>query len=170
MKIYTLFLFFFLTACHTASGQKVINPDFDKKIDNMIGYSVPIITVEEACSDTLRNFAFLDAREKEEYKVSHLPGAIHIGYDNFDISLVSGLSKNKEIIVYCSIGYRSDKIGDKLKKAGYTNVHNLYGSIFEWANRGFLIVDSNENPTSKVHTYNKKWSKWVDNPSIEKVW
>ena len=170
MKIYSICLFLFLSVCHTSSGQKVLNPDFDKKIDKMIGYSVPIITVEEACADTLRDFTFLDAREKEEYDVSHLPGAIHIGYDNFDISSVSGLSKNKEIIVYCSIGYRSDKIGNKLKKAGYSNVHNLYGSIFEWANRGFLIVDNSGNQTSKVHTYNKKWSRWVENPSIEKVW
>lgn len=170
MKNYSVSLFLFFFVCHTASGQKVLNPDFDKKIDRMIGYSVPIITVEEACADTLRDFTFLDAREKEEYDVSHIPGAIHIGYDNFDIYSVSELAKSKEIIVYCSIGYRSDKIGDKLKKAGYSNVHNLYGSIFEWANRGFLIVDNSGNQTSKVHTYNKKWSRWVENPSIEKVW
>jgi len=33
--------------------------------------------------------------------------------------------------VYCSLGIRSEVIAKKLKKAGYTNVFNLYGGIFE---------------------------------------
>ena len=57
-----------------------------------------------------------------------------------------------------------------MKKAGFSNVYNLYGSIFEWANQGHRLVDKGGQPTFKLHTYNKKWSKWVDNAKIEKVW
>jgi len=151
-------------------AQKIVNPDFDKKVDRIIGYKVPVISVEDAHCDTLLQYVYLDAREKEEFDISHISGARYIGYDNFNISSVVDLPKDAPIIVYCSIGYRSDKIGNKLKKAGYTNVLNLYGSIFEWANRDFLIVDDKDNPTKRLHTYNKKWSRWVDNPEIIKIW
>ncbi len=151
-------------------AQDIVNPEFDKKVDRMISYHVPTISVEKACNDSLRSYIYLDAREKEEYDVSHIPKARYIGYDNFDISSIMDLPRDKPIIVYCSIGYRSDKIGKKLEKAGFTNVYNLYGSIFEWANRGFLIVDNKNKPTKRLHTFNKKWSKWVDNPDVEKVW
>ena len=45
--------------------------------------------------------------------------------------------------MYCSIGKRSEKVTQKLKKAGYNNVSNLYGGIFEWVNQGNEVVDTN---------------------------
>ncbi|MEZ4984799.1 MAG: rhodanese-like domain-containing protein [Saprospiraceae bacterium] len=65
---------------------------------------------------------FLDARERKEFEVSHLPGAHFIGYDDFDLSRVEKLDKGREVIVYCSVGYRSEKITEKLLAAGFTNV------------------------------------------------
>ena len=72
--------------------------------------------------------------------------------------------------MYCSIGYRSEKVGEELKKMGFKNVYNLYGSIFEWVNQGNEVVDENEKVTEKVHTYNKRWSKWIEDGKAEKVW
>jgi len=40
-------------------------------------------------------------------------------------------------------------------KAGYTNVSNLYGGIFEWVNQGNNVVDDNNRITPKVHAYGK---------------
>ena len=42
---------------------------------------------------------------------------------------------------------RSEKIGKKLLDMGYTNVKNLYGSIFEWANQGNILVDQKGSET-----------------------
>ena len=53
---------------------------------------------------------------------------------------------------------------------GYNNVHNLYGSIFDWVNRGYLVVNSNDEETKEVHTYNRIWSRWVDEKQAKKVW
>jgi len=53
---------------------------------------------------------------------------------------------------------------------GYKNVYNLYGSIFEWVNDGNEVVDKNNKPTDEVHTYNKKWSKWVEEGKAKKIW
>jgi 3-mercaptopyruvate sulfurtransferase SseA len=63
--------------------------------------------------------------------------------------------------VYCSVGYRSERVGEKLQKLGYQNVYNIYGGIFEWKNEGMQVVNRQNQPTDSVHTYNKNWSKWL---------
>ena len=60
--------------------------------------------------------------------------------------------------MYCSLGIRSETVGEKLKAAGYTNVYNLYGGIFEWKNKDFTVLDAEEKETNEVHTFNKYWS------------
>ena len=81
-------------------------------------------------------------------------------YDNFKIKSVSKLDKNATIVVYCSVGYRSGKIGKKLREAGFTSVFNLYGGLFDWANNGNPIY-SKKGVVKKVHPYNAKWGKWL---------
>ncbi len=147
----------------------VLNQKFDEEISRTISFSVPTIGVEEL-KDIQNEVVIFDARKREEYEVSHLPGARYIGYSEFDPEQLKSIPKDREIVLYCSVGYRSEKIGEKLRKLGFTNVKNLYGSIFEWVNQGLPVVDSNEQPTQKLHTYNHNWSKWVDNKEIEKVW
>ncbi len=146
-----------------------VDPAFDKKVDSYLSYTAPVINVKDAYINK-SNFIFLDAREFDEYQVSHISGSRFIGYDNFSISTVNDLSKESKIIVYCSIGYRSEKIATKLKKEGFKKVYNLYGSIFEWVNEGYEITDKSGSNTNKIHTYNKKWSQWVKNTSVEKIW
>ena len=101
----------------------------------------------------------LDTREYEEFEVSHLRGAIWAGFDSFDLArLTSKLpDKDRAIVVYCSVGIRSEDIGAKLIEAGYTNVKNLYGGIFMWANEGFPVIDPQGKATNKVHAFSKEW-------------
>jgi len=147
----------------------VKNHEFNLEIQSYLKFSVPIITVD-SLEKSSEKVVLLDAREKEEYEVSHLKGAIHIGYEEFELSKLVNIPKDQQIVVYCSIGYRSEKIGKKLRKSGYKNVTNLYGSIFEWVNQENKIYKDNEEETLQLHTYNQKWSKWVSNPKIEKIW
>lgn len=145
------------------------SPEFGAEIDRYLSGSVPLIDVETLHSD-YPSFLLLDAREFEEYEISHLPGAMYVGYDEFDVESLEGFEKHTPIVVYCSIGYRSEKIGERLLAFGFTNVQNLYGSIFEWANRNYPVDDIKGQRTNKVHGYNKAWSKWLSNPNIERVW
>ena len=108
------------------------------------------------------NVTILDSREEKEYEVSHLPKAQFIGFDNFDSRSVSLIQKTDTIYIYCSIGYRSEKIGERIQKLGFNNVFNLYGGIFSWVNSGYKIVDKNNRPTKEVHGYNKEWSKLLN--------
>ncbi|MCB0588267.1 MAG: rhodanese-like domain-containing protein [Phaeodactylibacter sp.] len=152
-----------------ASRPAVVNQEFDKELTRLLNFSVPIIGVEELRHIQDEVYIF-DAREQEEYNVSHIDGAAHLGYRQFDKEKLKEVPKDARVILYCSVGYRSEKIGEKLREMGYENVSNLYGSIFEWVNQGYPIVDQNGKPTQKLHTYNSKWSKWVDNHETEKVW
>ena len=68
---------------------------------------------------SLENTVLMDARELNEFQVSHIKGAIHVGYKKFDMNKVLSLVKsNSKIIVYCSVGYRSGDITSKLKNLG----------------------------------------------------
>lgn len=143
------------------------NPKFDREVARWLSFSVPAIDVDSLRSSS--RFTILDAREPSEYAVSHIDGAMHCGYNDFDKSLLDSLDKNQPVVVYCSIGYRSEKIAQKLKKAGFKQVFNLYGSIFEWTNRGYPLVDGAGATTTRIHTYNSTWGRWVDRADVEKV-
>jgi len=151
-------------------AEKAVKEDaFAKEIESYIDHSVPTITVQKAY-DKKDDFMFLDARELNEYKVSHIANAQHVGYRKFRKKSVKDLPRETPIVIYCSIGYRSEKIGKKLLKMGFTDVQNLYGSIFEWANQGLPIVDTQGQETLKVHTYDKRWSRWMTNETYQKVY
>ncbi|WP_166967187.1 rhodanese-like domain-containing protein [Yeosuana marina] len=124
--------------------------------------NIPYTSVQELAMPKTKAI-ILDAREKEEYQTSHLKNAVYVGYTNFSVdSVIKKLpNKNKTIVVYCSIGIRSETIGFKLKKAGYAHVFNLYGGIFEWKNNHFPVFDSTNTETDKVHVFSKEWSKWL---------
>jgi len=164
-------IFILIFSCSNAFAQKKMcnNQDFQITVDKYIDYKIPVITTDEFYDDW-DQYIILDAREIEEYEVSHIPGAIRVGYDNPDFSALDDIHKDKKILIYCSIGYRSEKIGKKLNDQGYSDIHNLYGSIFEWANDGYPLEDMNEETTNKVHGYNKNWSQWIENNNIEKVY
>lgn len=153
-------LFFIATMPLMAAAQ---NPEgFDKMAKKMADKTVPIIKSTQVVKlqEKGKKIIFLDARELAEYKVSHIKNAQHIGYDNFDIKTVANIDKNAIIVVYCSVGYRSGKIGKKLRDAGFTSVFNLYGGLFDWANNGNPVYSSS-GKTTKVHPYNGNWGKWL---------
>ena len=130
-------------------------------LKTLLSHSVPEISVNQAAA-TYENVILLDAREHEEFEVSHLEGAHFVGYNNFTIDSVLSFNRNAQILVYCSVGYRSEKIAYKLKSEGFKNVSNLYGGIFEWVNQGHPIVDSAGKHTKRIHGYTKAWGIWLN--------
>jgi rhodanese-related sulfurtransferase len=132
---------------------------FKATIDALNHETVPYVSCEQLkhWPDAVR----LDTRARAEFDVSHLPGARWVGYDDFDLSRVRDLPKTARIVVYCSVSYRSEKVGEKLLAAGFNNVHNLYGSLFEWVNQGNPIVGPDGKPTTRVHAYDRFWGVWL---------
>jgi rhodanese-related sulfurtransferase len=105
----------------------------------------------------------LDSRASAEFEVSHIRGAKHIGYEFPDYDVIKGADKSKPVVVYCSVGKRSEDIGFELKKRGFTTVYNLFGGIFDWTNRGFTVVNSEGAEVTKVHPYSTTWGIWINN-------
>jgi rhodanese-related sulfurtransferase len=101
----------------------------------------------------------IDAREQEEYQVSHLENAIRLT-DAKEV-LTSYGDGRLPVIVYCSVGYRSAKMVDQLVRAGMKNVFNLKGSIFKWANSGNPVYNQ-AGVTPYVHPYDEKWGILLD--------
>ncbi|MEJ7821145.1 MAG: rhodanese-like domain-containing protein [Chitinophagaceae bacterium] len=144
----------------TSAQKKVGSGSFNSVLKVMLKHDVKEVTVTEA--EIKRNVIFIDAREKKEFDVSHIRNAIYAGYKDFNLAMLNAVSKQSEVIVYCSIGKRSEDITKKLVTAGYSNVSNLYGGIFEWVNQGNNVVDNNNRITPKVHAYGKFWGRWLD--------
>lgn len=160
-KMFLVSFLFVFVVDNQIIAQKVQNKLYDKVLKNLLSHSVKEIAVSSISDES--EYIFVDAREKKEYDVSHIKNAIWCGYSDFNINRVPAELKDKKIIVYCSVGYRSEKIAEKLVQAGYKNVFNLYGGIFEWKNQGRKVYDKDGNETERVHAYSRTWGIWLSN-------
>ena len=140
-------------------GQTVEDRAYSAKLQKLLSHTVPEVSVSEV--DTTESILFVDAREENEYVVSHIKNAVWVGYDKLDLSKLKDTPKNQKIIVYCSVGYRSEKVSEKLIKQGFSDVSNLYGGIFEWKNTGRPVYENENQTTEKVHAYDKTWGQWL---------
>jgi len=127
----------------------------------------PVVADTDYIKNQLDNpsVGLLDARSLDEYtgkkkysqKVGHIPGAIHFewtrGMDaENNYRLLSeeklqpilnelGLTKDKEIIVYCQSHHRSSLSYLMLKYLGYEKVRGYPGAWSEWGNRSDTPVE-----------------------------
>lgn len=142
---------------HAQSADKA----YDEMLKKMYANSVELIPSKALDSMLLLDDVYvLDTRTPAEYKTSHINGASFLNYDTFSIRKMKDIPKDATIVLYCSVGWRSERIGEKLLKNGYKNVFNLYGGMFEWYNLGYPVYNS-EGETNDIHTYDSNWGKWV---------
>lgn len=162
-RFYNYFISFYLILISPIClAQEVESKAYDLMLEGLLENDVPEVDVEQAFKLLKsKKVVFIDTREKHEYDVSHIKGAIWVGYSDFKIDRLTAVDKNSKIITYCSVGLRSENIALKLIENGYTNVSNLYGSIFEWVNQKKEIVNSEGKPTKEIHPYSVKWGKWL---------
>jgi rhodanese-related sulfurtransferase len=127
--------------------------------------SIPYVTVDSLDGWIKKGeVLLLDSRERKEFDVSHIPGALYVGYRDFKIEQIEAAVKAwpGAVVVYCSLGVRSEDIAEKLIKVRKDGLYNLYGGIFEWVNTGHSIEDNQGGKTSKVHAYNRLWGVWLN--------
>jgi rhodanese-related sulfurtransferase len=103
----------------------------------------------------------LDVRTPEEYRVSHLKGAIRVDPESELPEVVRRLDHDAPVVAYCSVGYRSSRLVERLREEGFTDAKNLEGSIFEWANKGYP-VERDGVPVREVHPFDAKWGRLLD--------
>jgi len=100
----------------------------------------------------------LDVRRPEEYAVSHLPNAILASSEKEVLEVLKATGRDGPTVLYCSVGYRSSRMAEKLAERGYANVFNLEGSIFQWANEGRAVYRRGEE-VNVVHPYDDHWGE-----------
>lgn len=134
------------------------------------GYKQEFADVPEYDAETLVEMApvaelpvFVDVREPEEQAVSMIPGAMT--QEEFEAHKEE--YKDREIITYCTIGYRSGLYAAQLRKEGF-NAGNLKGSVLSWAHAGGEFWDAEGNPTKRVHVYGEEWNLLPED--YEAVW
>lgn len=163
IKIIALLIVFFVIGFIAIKNVRaqvhVSNKAYDVTLSTLLSHSVHEVGVNEVANS--KDIILLDAREKNEYDVSHIAGAIWVGYDDFNLNRMNEIPKDKNVIVYCSVGYRSEKIAEKIIADGYTNVSNLYGGIFEWVNTNHTVVNDKNISTDSIHAYDKTWGVWL---------
>ena len=103
----------------------------------------------------------LDVRTSDEWNVSHLSGARQVEPDASAENSTTGLAKETPIVTYCAVGYRSGEMAERLRAAGFTNVRNLEGSIFQWANEHRPLVHRDQ-PVTQVHPYSNFWGRLLN--------
>lgn len=95
---------------------------------------IPQITPKElkARLDAREDLFLLDVREPHEREICNIGGEL-IPKDTVAQNL-SRIPKDKEIVVYCRSGGRSDWIARELVgRHGYTQVSNLAGGMLRWS-------------------------------------
>lgn len=159
LRIYAFALLSLLGSSCAQGQPRVGSKAYAQTLRTLLSHSVAELGVLQA--DSVEGAVFLDARAPAEFAVSRILGARHIGYERFDLARVADIPRERPLVVYCSVGYRSEKIAEQLAAAGFTRVYNLYGGIFEWANEGKTLVDSQGAPTRRVHGYSRTWGIWL---------
>jgi len=95
------------------------------------------ISVEELKRrlDAKENFFILDVREPHEYPIANLGAPlIPVGELEKRIGELAA-EKDRDIVIHCRSGARSQKAALILKNAGFTHVENLAGGILAWADK-----------------------------------
>ncbi|MDE2907508.1 MAG: rhodanese-like domain-containing protein [Acidobacteriota bacterium] len=105
----------------------------------------------------------LDARAAGEFAVSHLPGAHHVGSDAAAATRLAAAAPGAPLVRYCSVGYRSAALVERLRGMGHMNAVNLEGSIFRWAAEGRPAYRGAVR-VAQVHPYDDAWGALLPRP------
>jgi adenylyltransferase/sulfurtransferase len=107
------------------------NSSQEKTLNN----GIPQITVQELKQhlDAGDDIMILDVREPHEYQIANIGGTL-IPQNQVPQRLAE-IDRNREIVVQCRSGARSQRIAEFLASQGYPNVKNLAGGILAWADQ-----------------------------------
>jgi rhodanese-related sulfurtransferase len=94
------------------------------------------ITVDEGYQRYQDGDFFLDVRTQEEWDEYHIPGTTLIPLDQLE-SRVSEVPRDRDVVVVCRSGNRSQVGRDTLLDAGFTTVTSMDGGVSTWRDAGY---------------------------------
>ena len=101
--------------------------------ERSVNNGIPQLTVKELKKriDAGEDVFVLDVREPYEYQIANIGGKLIP--QNEVPSRLAEIDRDREVIVHCRSGARSQRIAEFLKQAGYPKVVNLAGGILAWS-------------------------------------
>lgn len=153
-----------LAGCGPEAGTTPARPSvlYQQFLRTIYRHTVPTVPAADLARELRQTSPplLLDARTPAEFRVSHLAGARFVNYDSVSTVQFADLDRKLPVVVYCSVGLRSERLGERLHALGFRNVRNLYGGLFEWVNEGHPVVNA-AGPTADVHPYSAFWGSWL---------
>lgn len=153
-----------LTGCGNAEPDKATGASaaYRQLLRALYHNTVPTVPAARLAQELAQPPApvLLDVRTPVEFSISHLAGAQFVNFDSVATATFEGLDRNQPVVVYCSVGVRSERLGERLQALGFQHVRNLYGGLFEWVNEGYPVYNA-KGPTRNVHPYSALWSPWL---------
>ncbi len=147
-----------------------IRSEFESLTRKQTAPLIKAFELQKIINDT--NLILIDVRENKEQQVSMLPHALSTL--EFAQKFKHGIPAGSKIVTYCTIGYRSGKYAEELRKQQII-AYNLEGGVLAWsflANTGGLFVTHDTTgkwiPTKRVHVYAKEWNYL--NPQYQAVY
>lgn len=105
----------------------------------------PILRLDEAVAYyQTTGVQFVDARDEEDYKLGHIPGAINFPfdyYDDFSATVLPKLDKERVIVTYCGGAdcELSLYMARQLVNEGFPDVHIFFGGFGQWQEAGLPL-------------------------------
>ncbi|HET6205424.1 MAG TPA: rhodanese-like domain-containing protein, partial [Terracidiphilus sp.] len=105
----------------------------DTPQESNVKNGIPQITVRELKRrlDAGEDFQLIDVREPYEYQIAQIGGKL-IPQNDVPQRLAE-IDRDREVVVHCRSGARSQRIAEFLKQAGYPQVSNVEGGILAWS-------------------------------------
>jgi rhodanese-related sulfurtransferase len=95
------------------------------------GAAAPEITPAQAYTKLQQGAFILDVRSQEEWDEFHIAGSTLIPLDQL-ADRVNEVPKDRDIVVVCRSGRRSQSGANILQNAGYTHVSSMSGGLNAW--------------------------------------
>ena len=107
----------------------------ESKEEKAVKNGIPQMTVKELKQrrDAGEDVFVLDVREPYEYQIAQIGGKL-IPQNDVPQRL-NEIPRDREVVVHCKSGGRSQRIAEFLKQSGYSQVVNLAGGILAWSDQ-----------------------------------
>ncbi len=97
------------------------------------------ISIPQAAEKRAQGAFILDVRQPDEWNQVHIPGATLIPLGELS-SRLKEVPTDREVVVVCRSGNRSQQGRDILRSAGYTQVTSMAGGVVQWQAQGLPVV------------------------------
>lgn len=118
-----------------------------------------------------KDVILLDVRTLEEYEEIHLKGALLLPVQELSQETLTSIglgedAKDKEIVLYCRSGARSQTAYNVMKSLGYTNIKSVAGGMIHWQEDQYPLTESGSYTGPMVKPENSETAAVTDGPKI----